>query len=267
MGDSKSDGLSSRAWRLLAAGFTCVVASACAGLLPSTDPGTPGGGPYCNHVATGAEAECYPTETQRADAWHAKEAESDRATREAARLAAIAEEAERQERVRVDREQKMAEETASREESARKIAEFVAERDRKDAVVAATAAAVHQRALDKEYAGPAISAIMCSIDDEVRGLRADLAHEKRVTAVGGVVDLKARNDIASGLVDDAEELDGWRKALTRYGAARVPCKDVAGVDACHHGLAQCEGKTRDIAQIWLDELGTLWGSDQQRPNR
>ncbi len=239
----------------------------CAELLPSGGPGTPGGGPYCNRSLTRAAAECYPTEAQRAGAYQTTETEREGPAREAAVTAADAQESERQNALRAEELQKATDEAAAREERERKTAAFVAERDRKDAARADAALVAHNRALDKQYAVPAISAIMCSIDDEILKLRADLAHEKRVTATGGVVNLKARNDIATDLVDDTDELAGWRKALARFNAPRVPCKDVTGVEKCHHGLAQCEGITHDIAQVWVEELSTLWGSDQPHPNR
>jgi hypothetical protein len=242
------------------AALTGFCALGCAAIFPSTEPGTPGGGKYCNRARAEDEPACYATEAQRAAAYHGAEYEAERPAREAAVANAAAQEAERRDAWQAEKEQKAAAEIAAREERERKTAEFVAERDRKDATKAAAALEVHNLALDKEYAGPAISAIMCSIDDEVRGLRADLAHEKRVTAVGGVVDLKARNDIASGLVDDSD-------ALARYGTARVPCKDVAGVEACHQNLSNCDGRTHDIAQVWVAELGTLWGSNQTHPAR
>lgn len=267
MGESKSGGtLRPPALFAHLVASACVMLS-CAELLPSTEPGTPGGGAYCNQAQPGAGAKCYPTEAQREAAYHAEQDEKDRPAREAAVIAATAQEAGRQKALRAEEQQKASDEAAARQERERKTAAFVAERDRKEAAREAAARAVHNMALDKEYAGPAISAIMCSIDSEIIKLKADLAHEKRVTATGGVINLKARNDIASDLVDDSDELEGWRKALVRVGASRLPCKSVVGVEECHHGLAQCDGKTHDVAQVWTEELETLWGSNQPHPNR
>jgi hypothetical protein len=183
----------------------------CAELLAGGTPGTPDGGAYCWRQDQTGRAACYPSQEQRDAAYQANEEGVRRA--QAATLAAMAlAEAQRQDAIRADQEQKAAAETEARQERQSKIAAFVAERDRKDAIKAEAAANVHALALDKQYAAPAISAIMCSIDDEVRGLRADLAHEKRVAAVGGVINLKARSEIATQLVDDSDELNGWNIA-------------------------------------------------------
>jgi len=238
----------------------------CAELLASGEPGTPEGGAYCFKSPATWRMACYQNEKERDAAYRTSE-ESERRAVQAVQAAAAAEENERLQRVQAAKEKASTEEAAAREENDRRRAAFIAERDRKEAPRLAAAAEVHRMALDKEYAGPAISAIMCSIDDEVMSLRAALAREKRVAAVGGVVNLKARNDIASDLVDDADELVGWQRALARYGSSRVPCKDVATVEPCHQNPESCEGKTRDIARVWASEMGTLWGSDKPHPSR
>lgn len=225
---------------------------------PGAEPGTSGANPYCLHKPSGG-ANCYPTEAQRSAA---AQADID---------AQVAEEAAREKAWRVEQDQKAADEIAATTERERKLADYVAERDRKDAArVAAEAeqvASLRAMALDKSYAAPAISAIMCAIERELSALRADLAHENRVTAVSGVVNLSVRNDIASTLVDDTDELGGWRRALARYGASRVPCKDVKVIEGCHQNIDNCQGKTRDIAHVWISERGTLWGSSNPPAGR
>jgi hypothetical protein len=122
-------------------------------------------------------------------------------------------------------------------------------------------------ALDPAYAVPAISAIMCSIQDEMAGLKADLAHEKRVTAASGVVNLGARDAAGNDLVSDQEELTTWRAALKRYGAAPLPCAEVASIVACRHQLDACSDAARAPAEVWSREQTTLWGSEKDRPGR
>lgn len=122
-------------------------------------------------------------------------------------------------------------------------------------------------AADKAYAVPAISAIMCSIQDELAGLRADLAREQRVTATSGVTNLSARDEIGREIVDSQDELAGWRAALQRFGAAQLPCKAVAGIVACRNSLESCDEQSRQPAEVWSQEQATLWGSDKPRPNR
>jgi len=238
----------------------------CAEIFPPSTPGTPGGGPFCSRLPSG-ESACYPTEAERAAAWANLQEEQGRPAREAARAAAAEDDARSRAEFERMQEARAADAERARVEQADHAKAWVAARDAKDQEKAAVEAQVHAKALDQTYAVPAISAIMCSIDDEVRGLKKDLEREKRVTAVGGVTNLRARNEIASDLVDDADELKGWQASLTRYGGQRMSCKEVAAIEPCRHALESCEGATRNAAEVWARELDTLWGSSASHPAR
>ncbi|HTA90328.1 MAG TPA: hypothetical protein VK745_12150 [Polyangiaceae bacterium] len=123
-------------------------------------------------------------------------------------------------------------------------------------------------ATDKAYAVPAISAIMCSIDDELADLREQLAREKRVSVIGGVTSLGDRHEISSNIVDDTDELAVWRASLKRFASGRLPCKDVAPIARCRKSdLTDCADGSRDPAAVWAQEYETLWASDRQHSAR
>jgi hypothetical protein len=233
----------------------------CSALLPG-EPGTPEGGEYCFGPRTGRE-HCYATQQELGSA----KSQQQQAEREAEkqRIAAYhAEEDARQEEY-VRREQEKA------DAKARERDEVLAERhraeDERKAQEAARAAKLHEMALDKTYAEPAISAIICSIKDEIAGLQADLVREKRVTAASGVINLRARDEAANDLVNATDEIAEWRKALKRYRAKELPCKDVAALWACRRNLETCSEQERDAAEVSMHEQAALWGSEKNRPQR
>ena len=141
--------------------------SGCAEAL--TVPGTPNGGMYCWQTA-GEPLACYPTEANRDAVLGAR--------REAERRAATAKESARKDEWIAYQKQRKDDEARGAQERADKLAEWTAARKRHDSSKAAKSDLVHAMALDKEYAGPVISAIMCSVEDEIRGLRASMAHER-----------------------------------------------------------------------------------------
>lgn len=252
--------------QLLVVGIV-VVLGGCAGLFPSAEPGTPGGGPYCS-VMPDREKACYPTEAERASAYHAFEEERDRPAREAARADYERQEAARKAEWQREKEQKLRQEVEAQAARDAKREEVRARIEAEDRQKAEAAAQLHAKALDKAYAVPAISAIMCSIDADVVDLREQLAREKRVAAIGGATNLVDRHRISSEIVDASDELKGWGASLKRFNAARLPCKQVAGIERCREsGLRECDDVSRDPATVWAHDLETLWASDRPHPAR
>ncbi len=240
-----------------------VVAAPCAWLVLACSvlqvgpAGSPSGGSYCFQEPGKTDA-CYPSESERAAGQSARQ-EAIRAdeTRKAQAAAALpaGEEPGLQRAARLERERRQAE-VAERD---RVFAERHAAEDAKKQADSERAAELHTKAQDPAYAVPAISAIMCSIQDEITGLRADLAHEKRVTAIGGVVNLSARDEAANDIVDDTDELKTWGQALKRFSATQLPCKQVAPIVACRHKVETCDdasrGPCRGLGQGAGDPLG------------
>jgi hypothetical protein len=256
---------------LSAAFFVAVLGLGCAELLPSTDPGTTGGGKYCNQLPH-EEPACYPTEAERAAAWKQLqearrppgEAEAEQAQKDAALAAGLAAIAER-DRVRAEERQREEDQKQARAAEREREAQ---ERAAKEQAEQARRAEVARMATEKAYAVPAISAIMCSIDDEVADLRQQLDREKRVAALGGATSLGDRHRISSDIVDDTDELKVWGASLKRFGATRLPCKDVAGIAKCRENEQKdCDPAHRDAAAVWAQEFDTLWASNQKHPAR
>lgn len=261
--------------QLFIAGLTGFVFSCgCAALLPSTDPGTPGGGKYCNRIPHEDELQCYPTERERAAAFHGQAAPASpeqlaaqrtRLAEVAAQLAEVAAQQERLDQVRVAEAQRREDEKASREADRERREQ---ERAQKDQADKDRGAEVARMAADKAYAVPAISAIICTIQDEMADDRASLDREKRVAAIGGATDLHARHELSSELVEDADELKVWRAALRRFGGSLVPCKDLVGVIKCRNSAVRdCDDASRDIAAVWYEQFETLWGSPERHRGR
>jgi len=229
--------------------------------------GSPSGGPYCFQEPGKPDA-CYPTQAERFTA----QSQRNKAINDEQREKAEAEDVkaanggEVNGLVRADNERR-AERVAADKHRDEVFAERAAQRQRDDDANAARAAELKLMAADKAYAVPAISAIMCSIQDEIAALKADLAHEKRVTAIGGVVNLSARDEAANDIVDDTDELKTWGQALKRFSATQLPCKQVAPIVACRHKVETCDDASRGPAEVWDKEQATLWGSDKERPNR
>lgn len=242
--------------------FGVMLMSGC-GLMSLGAPGTPSGGPYCFQEPSKPDA-CYQSESERAAGQSARQ-EAIRAeeTRKGEAARATGEEPGLQRTARIEREQKAADAV----ERDRVFAERHAAEDAQKQADAASAAELHAMAQDPSVAVPAISAIICSIQDEMAGLKADLAHEKRVTAASGVVNLGARDEAGNDLVSDQEELSTWRAALKRYGAAALPCSEVASIVACRNQLDACSDAARAPAEVWSREQATLWGSERERPAR
>lgn len=247
--------MTGRAW------WSTLFAVGCSAFAPAP-PGTPEGGEYCFGPKTGLE-HCYPTVAERASARAQREQEERALAEERIKAERVKEDAARAEYIRKEQE---AADAKTRERDA-VLAERNRKRDAEKAAEVAHAAKIHEMALDKAYAVPAISAIICSIQDELKELKADLTREKRVTAVGGVVNLSARDEVANGIVSDTDELAEWRKALKRYGAKELPCKDVAPIVACRNRIESCDEAARGPAEVWAKEQATLWGSDKERPQR
>jgi hypothetical protein len=254
----------SKVWTRNAATLLVGALSACS-VMQLGPAGSPSGGPYCFQEPGKPDA-CYQSESERA-AGQSQRQEALRAeeTRkgEASRAPIFSAESPQGKRYREEAEAK----AAAVVERDRVFAERHAAEDAKRQADAARAAELHAKARDPAYAVPAISAIMCSIQDEIVGLKADLAHEKRVTAVGGVVNLSARDEAANDIVDDTDELKTWGQALKRFGATQLPCKEVASIVACRHKVETCDEASRGPADVWDKEQATLWGSDKERPGR
>lgn len=235
-----------------------IALAGCGALLPGP-AGSPEGGDYCIEKV-GRPKACYQTPDERSRA----QDDADRAE-----VAAQLEKDHREQDARWARAQ--AEQKAQAESRFAEKMDALAERNAAKQsfadAEAAQRAEIHQRASDRAYAVPAISAIMCSIQDEIVGLKADLAHEKRVTAIGGVVNLSARDEAANDIVDDTDELKTWGQALKRFGATQQACKEVAAIVACRHKVESCDEASRGAAEVWDKEQATLWGSDKERPNR
>jgi hypothetical protein len=221
--------------------------------------GSPSGGEYC-FEEQGKPKACYETEGARAVAVQQRESEI-RREREAAMFPAG--ETKQQKFWREEEERKAAE----AKERDRVYADREEKRRAEADAAAARAAQLKALAADRAVAVPAISAIMCSIDEELTKLRADLAREKRITGVSGVINLRERDDLAHDIVADSDELAGWQRALTRFGAKRMACADVAAIVGCRNRLEQCEPGARDAAEVWAKEQATLWASEQERPQR
>ena len=209
--------------------------------------GSPSGGPYCFQGPGKPEA-CYQSESERATAQSRRQSDiEDEAKRKReAELAAHAGEESPQQRAWREQEEANVAEHAERD---RVFADRHVAEDARRAADASRTAELHAMAQDPAYAVPAISAIMCSIQEEIVGLKADLAHEKRVTAVGGVVNLSARDEAANDLVNDTDELSTWKAALKRYGATQLPCKDVAPIVACRNRIESCPDDARGPARF------------------
>jgi len=218
---------------------------------------------YCNRSEGGGAPVCYPTERERAAAWASAHEPSPEAIASAQAALVAADEARKARERAADRQ---AAEVAERErqERQRQIDAAHEERERaaKEVVTATIARQADQR---EEHGIAAISAIMCSIEDEVKDLNAQLGRAKRVEAIGGVPEWQARREIARELVDDADELEGWRESLSHLGAARMPCAKVAGIEACRHEPAACTDATRGPGQVWAEQRAALWTSKRVRP--
>jgi hypothetical protein len=225
--------------------------------------GSPTGGPYCFQEPGKADA-CYETEGERAAAQSRRQEELAAAQRRQHEAAMFPAGETKDQKYWREAEERKAAEAQGRE---RVYAERNRQRQEAADAKAARAAEVKAMAADKTYAVPAISAIMCSIQDELTKLRADLAREQRGTATSGVTNLRARDEIGREIVDDQDELAGWRAALQRFGATQQPCAAVAGIVACRNSLDTCDEASRQPAEVWDKEQATLWGSDRDRPHR
>jgi hypothetical protein len=225
--------------------------------------GSPTGGTYCFQEA-GKEDACYQTDRERVAAQARRAAELEAAQgRERQAAMFPAGETKDQKFWREEAEKKAAEAKERDAVYAERNRQRQAEADAK----AARAAELKAMASDPKYAVPAISAIMCSIEAELVELREKLAREKRVTAVSGVINLRARDEVADEIVQDTDELATWRESLKRLGATQLPCKTVAPIVACRSSLETCDEASRQPAEVWAKEQATLWGSDKARPTR
>jgi len=214
------------------------------------------------------EKACYPTEEERVRAYNALREETERPAREAAQAEYWRQEAARKAALEREDEEKKQREADARAEREAQAQAWRARTEAEESKKAAAAAEVHKMALDKANAVPAISAIICDIESGITDLRQQLDREKRVSALGGATNLADRHQIASQIVDDTDELAGWRAALKRLGAERLPCKSVAGITKCKQSdMRECDDASRGPAVVWDKELDTLWGSDKPHPAR
>lgn len=225
-------------------------------------PGSPTGGEFCL-VKAGEPDACYPTRAEQLAAQRSEIAVEEQ-KREVELQAA-------HKRFGEEQRKQQAEEEAQRVADAKAREDAYAERRRKEQEAAdakaARAAELKRLAADPGVGGQAISAIICSIEAELVGLRAEIEKEKRTSAVSGAVDLRARHDLAAEIVSDTDEIKGWDAALRRLGAKRLPCKDVAPLVACRNRVESCDPAHRDAVEVWDKEQATLWGSDAERPHR
>lgn len=209
---------------------------------------------------------CYPTEDARAAAAHSYQ-ESQRPAGEVEAQVALMQksQAEMEERERkhlAELKQQDNERAARREQYEQEKRESA----QKEQARLARQAEVARMAKDKDYAVPAISAIVCIINEDLADLRQQMTREQRVAAISGVTSLKDRREISSAMVDATDELKVWQTSLRRYGATALPCKSVAGVIACHRETPDCDQSSRDAADVWAQEYPTLWGSNLPLPD-
>lgn len=250
-----------RQWLVVAV----VLVAGCAELLPSTESGTPGGGPYCNRIPGDDKQACYPTEAERAAAWHAFQEPARAAAEREAHARRKAEEADRIERIKLNEEERKKDELAAAAERKAHADAWAARTAERERVKEAERAEIHRKAADPAIAGPAISALMCELEEALAALQRDLERERRVTAVAGVADLRSRREIATGMIENKDELAGWKESLVKLGVPRTPCKDVAGIQACRQNNMACAGANPDVIAVLERERDTLWTSSRQRP--
>jgi hypothetical protein len=116
-------------------------------------------------------------------------------------------------------------------------------------------------ATQKTYAVPAISSIICKIEEDLVELRGKLAREKRVAALGGATDLRELHELSSQIIDDRDEIVVWRTSLKRFGAQPLTCKDAASVTKCRQSDAtNCDDISRDAAAVLEQEYDSLRGA-------
>lgn len=177
-------------------------------------PGSPTGGPYCNRSQDGQDA-CYSTESERAAAWSAS------ASRETAPQEPNGESPQqrfwREDQERREREAK---DWAAAQDERERLwrAEAEAKKRRQDVA--------DVRAIEKEYALPAMSAHIC--------------------------------DLARG--PNQEWVGVWKELLReRFKTKPIPCAQLMAILACADKAGPCSEDVQAVVDVWKLAEPSLWG--------
>lgn len=194
--------------------------------------------PYCSRMPTG-EAKCFATEAERLAEYETRNPKPAPPPRSTAVHPLVAAELERQEAEKKEREARDA------EYEARRAADLAAREER-----AARKRRAADRVSDKVYAVPVVSALLCEREEALVELRDAMRREERVTAIGGVRDLRERRELAEGVELNTQETAALKRVLQKMGAARLACGAVERLRACRADEKTCDTETRDVADVW-----------------
>lgn len=152
------------------------------------------------------------------------------------------------------------EEDARQRESARR-----AEEDRKEKILADARAAADRRLVEvrklattREYAVPAISALVCDLRDRIREAEGGLRRQEQIEHLSGVAMLLERRSIGEDEYTTRRLIDQWTAALrANFSAAPLGCSAVQQIVVCNYDTSKCTPETSTLVEVWQNAQDAL----------